>query len=48
MLLALFAIATEPAMRYLSRLFELLDEKVQVVEKNFTEGMTDPDSYENG
>ena len=46
MLLTLFAIATEPAMRYLSRLFALLDERAQALEYRFSQGVTDPESNE--
>ena len=46
MLFVLFAIATEPAMRYLTRLFAILDERAQALERSFSQGVTDPEEFE--
>ena len=47
MLFVLFAIATEPAMRYLGRLFDLVDRKLEEAEERLRHGGQD-DEYEFG
>jgi hypothetical protein len=47
MLFGLFAIATEPAMRYLGRLFDLIDRKIEEAEDRYRRGGQD-DEYEFG
>jgi cation-transporting ATPase E len=47
MLFVLFAIATEPAMRYLGRLFDLVDQKIEEAEERYRHGGQD-DEYEFG
>ena len=47
MLFVLFAIATEPAMRYLGRLFDLVDQKIEEAEERYRHGGQE-DEYEFG